>query len=106
MSGLQVQPEAEAVEVPLDIVVCGNPLLKGQVSGELSLGRRLRAGGNRGDADLRALGRELAAEGLEVGARVERESPERLVEERRAKRDGCEDCGAGGVRVTARETRR
>jgi hypothetical protein len=97
VGGLQIEQEAEAVEVSLDIVVAGIPLLKGQVRGELSLGRRLERGGNRADPDLRAFGIEIAAEALEVGAEVRHKAPERLVEERGVRRGGCEDRGAVGI---------
>jgi len=75
------------------------------VSEELSLGRRLQAGRNRRDPDLRTLGIEIAAEALEVGAEVEYEPSERLLEERWVRRDGCEDrCAVCVDLVQARHT--
>src|SRR5262245_18806558 len=97
MGGLQVEQEPEAVEVPFDIIVARVPFLKSQMGEELCLRRRFQPGRDSGDPDLRAFRVQIAAEPLEVGAEMQYEAAEGLVEERRVRRDQGENRGAVGV---------
>jgi hypothetical protein len=52
VSGLQVQQEAKAIKVSLDIIVVWVAFLKRQPRGKLGLGRGLETGGDCRDPDL------------------------------------------------------
>jgi hypothetical protein len=92
--GLQVQQKSEAVKVPLDIIVAWVPFIKPQLGEELRLRRRLQSDGKGGDPDLRTLGVKIAAETLKMGAEVQHETSQRLVEERGVRREEGPDGGA------------
>jgi hypothetical protein len=74
MSGLQVEQEPEAVEVPFDIIITRIPLLKRQVSEELRLSRCIESDWDGRNPNLRAFGIKVAAETLEVGAKMQHEA--------------------------------
>jgi hypothetical protein len=94
MGNLQIQQKPEAIEVSLDIIVARVPFLKRQLSGELGLGRRLKPDWDDRNPDLRTLRVKIATETLEVGAEMQYEASQGLVEKRRIRRSEGQDGGA------------